>query len=341
MCEPSFDEGDILRTTQSLSDVIGGERAYTVEGWLKAANQPQSVDWLGTPCGPRVTLQSDGRLQLHRGDEMCVSDTAVTDDAWHHIAMVVDSDGSSLTTLYVDGQLQCSLNDPALNDEAHLTRNLVLGAQTQGCPEAGQAVLVERTLQGQLGPVRVSVGIRYDDDFTPQSWLARDAETVFMSNYTYEVTEDGIVDEGPGRLPNRAVGAWNVFWTGLPAAGAVTTSFSVARSAMTAIKSTPTDVPMRARKRGVVMESSKLVSRPVMTETRTVEMDANPTVSALQVFGISPSPILSHLPEHFPRWRSIRQRNRLFSLAAQPLRSVKMRRCSVISGVGMVSIGSV
>ena len=98
-----------------------------------------------------MTLEPSGVARLMRGDAQCDSVVNLADDAWHHVAIVVETANSARTALHIDGQLVCRLDDPQLDDAAHLGQALYLGGSVEGCPAAGEPYTPRPTIAGNLG----------------------------------------------------------------------------------------------------------------------------------------------------------------------------------------------
>lgn len=88
---------------------IGGGRSRTVCAWIKTTDTDgEIISWGPKGLGGRWVLltQADGYLRLEVGGGAFVGSTFVCDGLWHHVAAVLENDGSPNVDeikLYVDG----------------------------------------------------------------------------------------------------------------------------------------------------------------------------------------------------------------------------------------------
>jgi len=134
----------------------------------------------------------------------------MADGSWHHVAMVVGTADSARTGLFIDGQLICRVDDPALDDAEHLSRSLLMGGGAQGCPSVEDELVAGAALNGHLGPLRLSTGARYSDPFVPETALTNDEDTVFLSNHLFPVRDQRVIDQSRSRAANTLLGAERV-----------------------------------------------------------------------------------------------------------------------------------
>lgn len=91
---------------------IGGGRPRTCCAWVKTTDTTEAIISWGTgETGAKWNLgtESSGRLQLDVGDGAIVGSTVICNDTWHHIAVVLEDDGTPNVNeiqLYVDGMLE-------------------------------------------------------------------------------------------------------------------------------------------------------------------------------------------------------------------------------------------
>jgi len=92
---------------------IEGGQSRTVCAWIKTADTEGDIVSWGPRDTPRgrwvVRTQEDGFLRLEIGGGIIVGSTVVCDGAWHHVAVVLENDGSPNVNdvlLYVDGVLE-------------------------------------------------------------------------------------------------------------------------------------------------------------------------------------------------------------------------------------------
>ena len=96
---------------------IAGGHSRTVCAWIKTTTSGRIVHW--GPLGPgvrwRMVVDSAGHLRQEVGGGAIVGSTPVGDGEWHHVAVVVEEDGSpniNEVRLYVDG----SPDGPSFNE---------------------------------------------------------------------------------------------------------------------------------------------------------------------------------------------------------------------------------
>ncbi|MBE0536181.1 MAG: hypothetical protein IH624_10980 [Phycisphaerae bacterium] len=92
---------------------IGGGQSRTVCAWIKTTDTAgEIVSWgaNGVPGGRWILrTEENGYLRLEVGGAFIVGGTYICDDQWHHIAVVLENDGSPNVNelrLYVDGRLE-------------------------------------------------------------------------------------------------------------------------------------------------------------------------------------------------------------------------------------------
>ncbi|MEE2758167.1 MAG: DUF4215 domain-containing protein [Myxococcota bacterium] len=195
-----FNGSDSLWIEQSLNSVLAPEnRSFTLEGWVRqrTANQNVGRTSLGVSCGPRVDLADDDRVRLHVGQQSCSGESVVMPGQWHHIAISMTAQAPLTVSLMVDGRSQCRIVAPNLDATAHLDGQVLIGTAADQCLLVDGDQLGDQGWIGQVGPVRLSNGLIYDGDFTPDGWLERTETTVFLSNHLYPKSDDRIRDEGP------------------------------------------------------------------------------------------------------------------------------------------------
>ena len=160
---------DYLTTASALD--LSGETAVTFECWTRSTGKKSSFGVLfsapspaGTSAGSFV-LYYTGRLQSQFGMgtswqiDYSASQTAMDDNAWHHIAYVIDrtQTGENATRLYLDGvQMQNSGGQtgavPALLDDV-----LYIGG--------GAGYTTSEYYTGYIDDVRISRGALTPDKF--------------------------------------------------------------------------------------------------------------------------------------------------------------------------------
>lgn len=149
--------------------------SHTIEFWLKAtdAHGWDMVIGHGLNNGGTFSINNDS------GTEDCFpmkwdngsridSVSCVDRDQWHHIAGV--QDGSN-ARLYLDG----ALVGTGSGDGTGPIGPMVLGDEQADCCDGGP-----HAYEGLLSQVRVSSNARYDGDFTPDSTLENDGDTILF-----------------------------------------------------------------------------------------------------------------------------------------------------------------
>lgn len=125
----------------SDSTTIFNDRVFSITGWFKVASADVSsnLDWIFHPgtTGNGVFLQKTDRLYVGAGfNNIFVSDdesTAVSYDAWHHVAVTMDTTNLKL---YVDGSLVDTKTSPASLTIDSLVKYW-MRATTSGTPRNG------------------------------------------------------------------------------------------------------------------------------------------------------------------------------------------------------------
>lgn len=91
---------------------IAGGASRTCSAWIKTAKTAAEIlTWGSTDAGTRwiIRTNENGTLRVEVGSGYLYGSTVLTDDQWHHIAVVLEDDGSPTVEeirLYVDGVLE-------------------------------------------------------------------------------------------------------------------------------------------------------------------------------------------------------------------------------------------
>ncbi len=111
---------------------VVGEQSRTVAAWIKTIDTSgQIIAWGWSTAAPgsrwNLVTESQGRLCLEVGDGEIVGSTTICDDRWHHVAAVLDSDGTpnvNEVKLYVDGIIETpsSASDRIIDTDAYEVR---------------------------------------------------------------------------------------------------------------------------------------------------------------------------------------------------------------------------
>jgi hypothetical protein len=177
-----------------------GATPITWEAWVRpdVAAFPSTLlaRCAGAGQGMQLALEADGTLRLDlagdAGSASLRSSTALTPDAWMHVAAVWDG---ALARLYVQGALQ---GFTALGGSLACGQGLVLGGAAAD-PGDGSG------FTGALDEVRVSSTVRYVLDFVPVQDHWPDADTLLL--YALEhAARDGVLDSGPSGWDGAAQG---------------------------------------------------------------------------------------------------------------------------------------
>jgi hypothetical protein len=104
---------------------VDGGRSRTCCAWIKTADTAgQIISWGTTGVGVRWNLVTEGggRLRLEVGGGAIVGSKVICDGQWHHVAAVLDNDGTpnvKEVKLYVDGiqDTPSSAGDVGVNTE--------------------------------------------------------------------------------------------------------------------------------------------------------------------------------------------------------------------------------
>jgi hypothetical protein len=157
--------GDWIETASGLADFAFGLGDFTVECWVKTlATRPAIVDFYTTGNAGSwqlaIGFSSFSHLEWVVGSAgsaitLLSGATAISDNAWHHVAACRSS---GITKLFVDGVIDASALDT--KDYSGGVAKLAIGAQ----------VSTRNTtydMNGQIDEVRITRAARYTSAFTP------------------------------------------------------------------------------------------------------------------------------------------------------------------------------
>ncbi len=142
---------DYVEITDYKGVVGGGSRTCTA--WIKTASvSGEILSWGEEYFGGRwiIRVNEGGQLRAEVQGGNIIGTSIINDDAWHHVAVVVENDGSpdiNEARLYVDGQLEMisySVDEPINSGSV---QNVLIGVYF----EAG----VPRWFQGLIDDVRI------------------------------------------------------------------------------------------------------------------------------------------------------------------------------------------
>ncbi|MBE0537577.1 MAG: right-handed parallel beta-helix repeat-containing protein, partial [Phycisphaerae bacterium] len=134
---------------------IGGGRSRSCCAWIKTFDTAGEIISWGMPAaGARWNLvtEGNGRLRLEVGGGAIVGSTVVCDGQWHHVAAVLDNDGTpnvGEVRLYVDGAFD--LPSSAGNQVV----NTVTGATDSRDVMIGAGASTARYFEGVIDEVRI------------------------------------------------------------------------------------------------------------------------------------------------------------------------------------------
>lgn len=100
-----FIEGSYLDIPSYLG--VSGNNPRTIEAWIKTTTGNKNIAAWGTDSqGKRFTfrLHSDGRLRVEINGGFVIGTAILTDNEWHHVAMVLNGNDLNTINFYVDGQ---------------------------------------------------------------------------------------------------------------------------------------------------------------------------------------------------------------------------------------------
>lgn len=209
-----------------LGDVLSEPAPLTVELWFRVApvpgpSEPKTLLLHGdrrpdpTPYRKDLSIRTIDGYSAERvvGASVAYADAEPVDDdsepggahgsnwqepldeRWHHFAMTVRP-GAPFPDIFFDGRKKPGSAGP--DDrlfDVHPTQLVVCGV-----PETLETV--EDRHEGSVDMVRVSSGIRYDDDFTVPTALSPDEDTIVLLDFD----DRSIVDRSPHRFEVRVGG---------------------------------------------------------------------------------------------------------------------------------------
>jgi hypothetical protein len=119
---------------------VWGKASRTCTAWIKAtANGKEQtiISWGNQSTGQKwmFRLQADGKLAAAVWGGYIQGSISVADEQWHHVAAVLDNDGSPSVDeirLYVDGGQQTVIYNNALAIETSLSQNVQMGSVYSG-----------------------------------------------------------------------------------------------------------------------------------------------------------------------------------------------------------------
>ena len=193
--------GSVWATDDSLDSLQALSTESTIEMWFTVQSMP-SVETMimGAPCDePSVTLASDGRVTLKLGDASCSTnaDIVLAGDTFNHLAMSMGG-ADTFAALYLNGTRVCEIDNAPIGFDIKTDSRVVFGGAVDGCLEANQPLLATQSLQGRLGPVRISNSALYGGDtIVPQTEFTSEASTQFVSNHRVAINH-GVINSSNG-----------------------------------------------------------------------------------------------------------------------------------------------
>ncbi|UCG47058.1 MAG: LamG domain-containing protein, partial [Phycisphaerales bacterium] len=136
---------------------VSGTQSRTCSAWIKATEPGEIVSWGNNTTGQKWIwrLQNEtggaevtGAERLEVSNGQIVGSTDLLDDAWHHVAVVLDSDGAAEVVdlkLYVDGYL----------DASSFVTNQVINTADLSTVRVGRGPWNDRPFYGQIDELRV------------------------------------------------------------------------------------------------------------------------------------------------------------------------------------------
>jgi hypothetical protein len=175
-----------------------GTDPFTIEMWVRMDSSSTDYTGLFTMDNPQCSfrINAQGRIQFlqdHGGtrgntDDADTSGTNLRDNAWHHVAVVRESDNS--WDLYVDGTSEYSGTGMTGNITGH--SDIVIGRRADSD---------SYYLNGYLDEIRVSKAARYTSNFTPSTTaFTSDDKTILLihsdttNNSTTFTDSSGVVN---------------------------------------------------------------------------------------------------------------------------------------------------
>ena len=172
-----FDGTDDWITVTDHPNFDFGTGAFTIEMWVRMDSSSTDYTGLFTMDNPQCSfrINAQGRIQFlqdHGGtrgntDDADTSGTNLRDNAWHHVAVVRESDNS--WDLYVDGTSEYS--GTGMTGNITGLSDIVIGRRADSD---------SYYLTGYLDEIRVSKVARYTSNFTPSTTAFNDDNNTIL-----------------------------------------------------------------------------------------------------------------------------------------------------------------
>ena len=168
----AFDGSGDKLTTPNHNDFASWS-SFTVECWYRGTGNTGLVGTLYGTGGWNLCRRSTGELILYidgGANKIGGSASDITDNTWHHIAMVRNGASGNTIQLYVDGVAKGSTTSGFTGDS---TNDLWIGMRNNGGGDWD--------LNGYLDEIRISNTARYTSGFTPSTTaFAEDDNTLLL-----------------------------------------------------------------------------------------------------------------------------------------------------------------
>ncbi len=111
---------------------IGGSDNRTVEAWIKTSTANKEIVFWGENSNTKkwiVRVNGGGQLRAEVAGGYIIGTTSLTDDKWHHIAVVLDGSSVNDIKLYVDGSQEAisSSQNSIINTENTTSSDVMIG----------------------------------------------------------------------------------------------------------------------------------------------------------------------------------------------------------------------
>lgn len=186
----------------------------TASGWFKTNTTVTGQTIIAKSGAWQIAISRStaGKLAIHNqaGDvDVCVDTTTVNDDAWHYVAMVMDSGVTNGTKLYVDGALKQTCTATVQNQSGNVTIGS-LGANYYFDGAVDELKLFNRKLSGDDIMAEYNAGVAGQTagvslgSIAPGASSSVEADVIALTdanNYSLAINQDHDLTSGAYTIP--------------------------------------------------------------------------------------------------------------------------------------------
>lgn len=198
---------------------IGGGAMRTMEAWINTTSSTSTttliLSWGVNEAQQKWDMRlNGGRLRIEYSGGGFHSTDSVNDGTWHHVAVVVPSDGATLDTvsLYIDGELQTNNGSGG---------TVPINTSTLNNFNIGRSVSQpERLFVGQISDVRIWSTTRSQAEIMSNKDIRLSGSEAGLAGYwkLNESSGSTAADAGPSNHTGNIIGTpnWEIVTSGLP-----------------------------------------------------------------------------------------------------------------------------